>query len=89
MVMKDHNGPSQVSAHSEVTKNYWAQWDSLCLRNDILCQKWESLDGTTTQLQLVLPKALLLLTSGHGLFFEVAGSICFAKSRRQKQLLRL
>ena len=49
---------SQVSALSEVTKNCWAQWDSLCLRNDILYRKWESSDGTTTRLQLMLPKAL-------------------------------
>lgn len=49
---------SEISALSEVTKTFWAQWDSLCLRNDILYRKWESSDGLTTRLQLVLPKAL-------------------------------
>ena len=49
---------SEVSALSEVTKNCWAQWDSLCLRDNILCRKWESSDGATTRLQLLLPKGL-------------------------------
>ena len=49
---------SEVATLSEVTKNCWAQWDSLCLRNNVLCRKWESSDGAITRLQMVLPKAL-------------------------------
>ena len=49
---------SEVSVLSEMTKNCWAQWDRLCLRDNILCRKWESSNGATIQLQLVLPKGL-------------------------------
>ena len=49
---------SEVSTLSEVTKNCWAQWGSLCQRNNILYRKWEPSDGTTTRLRLMLPKSL-------------------------------
>ena len=49
---------SSVSSNSEVTKIYWAQWDSLVLKNDILYRKWESSDGKEIRLLLILPKSL-------------------------------
>ncbi|KAF8771470.1 Retrovirus-related Pol polyprotein like [Argiope bruennichi] len=38
------------------TKRYWALWDSLHLRNDVLYRKWESDDGKAFRWQLILPK---------------------------------
>ncbi|KAJ8942457.1 hypothetical protein NQ318_002670 [Aromia moschata] len=38
-------------------KGYWAQWNSLCLRDGLLHRKWESPDGVSVVYQLVLPKA--------------------------------
>ncbi|GFT69850.1 retrovirus-related Pol polyprotein from transposon 412 [Trichonephila clavipes] len=37
-------------------KRYWALWESLNLRNGVLCRKWESDDGKTFRWQLILPK---------------------------------
>ncbi|CAB4041567.1 Hypothetical predicted protein, partial [Paramuricea clavata] len=51
-------GWSVVSPRSKVTKTYWAQWDSLCLKNNVLYRKWESSDGTDIRLQLVVPNSL-------------------------------
>ena len=49
---------SDVSALSEISKIFWAQWDSMCIISNILYRKRESSDGTSIQLQLVLPKSL-------------------------------
>ena len=59
--MMEGNGRPQwtsVSACSEVTKIYWAQWDSLVMKQDILYRKWESTDGKEGKLQLIVPKSL-------------------------------
>lgn len=47
-----------ISSRSEETKVYWAQWDSLTLRDNILYRVWESPNGKETRLQLVVPKSL-------------------------------
>ena len=49
---------STVAPHSEETKIYWSQWDSLCLREGVLFRIWESPAGDTHILQLLLPKKL-------------------------------
>ena len=53
--MMEGNGRPEwtsVSACSEVTKIYWAQWDSLVMKQDILYWKWKSTDGKEAKLQL-------------------------------------
>ncbi len=49
---------SEVSSKSKETKAYWAQWDSLCLRNGALYRKWESSDGNEVRLKLVVPDSM-------------------------------
>ena len=48
----------RVSSKSKTTKAYWAQWDSLCLRNGALYRKWESSDGNEVKLKLVVPDSI-------------------------------
>ncbi|KAJ8959664.1 hypothetical protein NQ318_021852 [Aromia moschata] len=47
----------EVSRYGTIIKGYWAQWNSLCLRDGLLHRKWESPDGVSAVYQLVLPKA--------------------------------
>ncbi|GFY06098.1 retrovirus-related Pol polyprotein from transposon 412 [Trichonephila clavipes] len=53
------NKPSwqDISAYSPSTKQYWALWNSLHLRNGVLYRKFESEDGKTFRWQLVLPRS--------------------------------
>ncbi|GFY24054.1 transposon Tf2-9 polyprotein [Trichonephila clavipes] len=53
------NKPSwqDISAYSPTTKQYWAFWNSLHLRNGVLYRKFESEDGKTFRWQLVLPRS--------------------------------
>ncbi|GFV20480.1 retrovirus-related Pol polyprotein from transposon 412 [Trichonephila clavipes] len=53
------NKPSwqDISACSPTTKQYWALWNSLHLRNGVLYRKFESEDGKTFRWQLVLPRS--------------------------------
>ncbi|GFT37353.1 retrovirus-related Pol polyprotein from transposon 412 [Trichonephila clavipes] len=45
-----------IATFHRTTKRYWALWDSLHLRNDVLYRKWESDDGKTFRWQLILSK---------------------------------
>ncbi|GFV39395.1 retrovirus-related Pol polyprotein from transposon 412 [Trichonephila clavipes] len=56
------NKPSwqDISAYSPTTKQYWALWNSLHLRNGVLYRKFESEDGKTFRWQLVLPRSRIL-----------------------------
>ncbi|GFU77781.1 retrovirus-related Pol polyprotein from transposon 412 [Trichonephila clavipes] len=45
-----------IAPFHPTTKRYWALWDSLHLRKDVLYRKWESDDGKTFTWQLILPK---------------------------------
>ncbi len=47
-----------ISATSRSTKSYWAQWDRMELRNDILYRRWESAVGDEVHWQLVIPREL-------------------------------
>ncbi len=47
-----------VTPHSETVKCYWAQWDSLKLRDGVLYRVWESPAGDQLVWQLVVPKSL-------------------------------
>ncbi|GFS52302.1 hypothetical protein TNCV_4850271 [Trichonephila clavipes] len=64
------NKPSwqDISAYSPTTKQYWALWNSLHLRNGVLYQKFESEDGKTFRWQLVLPRSRIpeVLKELHG-----------------------
>ncbi|GFW30419.1 retrovirus-related Pol polyprotein from transposon 412 [Trichonephila clavipes] len=64
------NKPSwqDISAHSPTTKQYWALWNSLQLRNGVLYRKFESEDGKTFRWQLVLPRSRIpeVLKELHG-----------------------
>ncbi|KAI5743998.1 hypothetical protein M8J77_024652 [Diaphorina citri] len=44
-----------ISNKSEVTKSYLTQWDSLILESGVLKRKWESQNGRSSRLQIVLP----------------------------------
>ncbi|KAI5753631.1 hypothetical protein M8J77_001985 [Diaphorina citri] len=44
-----------ISDKSEVTKSYLTQWDSLILESGVLKRKWESQNGRSSRLQIVLP----------------------------------
>ena len=48
---------AEVAAHSEETKIYWAQWDSLRIRDGQLYRRWESPAGVLVKWQLILPKS--------------------------------
>lgn len=43
-----------VAYQGTTYKDYWSQWDSLEVRDGLLVQLWESMDGMTTTEQLVL-----------------------------------
>ncbi|KAI8737343.1 Transposon Ty3-I Gag-Pol polyprotein [Biomphalaria glabrata] len=45
-----------ISEKGAAMKAYWAQWDSMVVENGVLKRMWESTDGTSTRLQIVLPK---------------------------------
>ncbi|GFX69136.1 retrovirus-related Pol polyprotein from transposon 412 [Trichonephila clavipes] len=64
------NKPSwqDISAYSPTTKQYWALWNSLHLRNGVLYRKFESEDGKTFRWQLVLPQSRIpeVLKELHG-----------------------
>ncbi|GFV07696.1 retrovirus-related Pol polyprotein from transposon 412 [Trichonephila clavipes] len=64
------NKPSwqDISAYSPTTKQYWALWNSLHLRNSVLYRKFESEDGKTFRWQLVLPRSRIpeVLKELHG-----------------------
>jgi len=47
-----------VAPCSAITKNYWAQWDSLCLKDGVLYRLWETPQGDQVIWQIVLPKPL-------------------------------
>ncbi|GFX74183.1 retrovirus-related Pol polyprotein from transposon 412 [Trichonephila clavipes] len=64
------NKPSwqDISAYSPTTKQYWALWNSLHLRNGVLYRKFKSEDGKTFRWQLVLPRSRIpeVLKELHG-----------------------
>ncbi|GFV08228.1 retrovirus-related Pol polyprotein from transposon 412 [Trichonephila clavipes] len=64
------NKPSwqDISAYSPTTKQYWALWNSLHLRDGVLYRKFESEDGKTFRWQLVLPRSRIpeVLKELHG-----------------------
>ncbi|GFX51321.1 retrovirus-related Pol polyprotein from transposon 412 [Trichonephila clavipes] len=64
------NKPSwqDILAYSPTTKQYWALWNSLHLRNGVLYRKFESEDGKTFRWQLVLPRSRIpeVLKELHG-----------------------
>ena len=47
-----------VASHSEKTKAYWAQWESLSIDNGVLYCLWETPAGDRSIKQIVLPNAL-------------------------------
>ena len=49
---------SSIASRNETTKMYWAQWDSLCLKDGVAYRLWESPVGDSTVWQLLLPKKL-------------------------------
>ena len=47
----------EVASMSQPVKAYWAQWNSLALENGSLKRNLENEDGTSTTVQLVLPRS--------------------------------
>ena len=45
-----------VTSCSPATKGYWAQWDSLCIKDGLVFRLWETPAGGATVPQLLLPK---------------------------------
>jgi len=63
----------QISAEGTILKTYWAQWNSLCFHQELLCRKL-CLKGKNTRMQILVPsssKDLVLenchnaVTAGH------------------------
>ena len=48
----------EVAPHSQTTKMYWAQWQSLKLLGGVLYRVWETPTGDATLNQLILPESL-------------------------------
>jgi len=55
---QDRPPKSDVSPYSEATKLYWAQWDSLHLKDGLVYRLWETPAGDSSVWQLLLPKKL-------------------------------
>jgi hypothetical protein len=49
---------AEVSKYGTEVKNYWNRIDSLEIKENILCRKWESEDGQTITWQIVIPDKL-------------------------------
>jgi hypothetical protein len=49
---------AEVSKYGTEVKNYWNRIDSLEIKENILCRKWESEDGQTITWQIVIPDRL-------------------------------
>jgi hypothetical protein len=47
-----------IALQSESNKHYWSMWDQIELRNNVLCQRYESEDGRSVQVKTVLPQVL-------------------------------
>lgn len=47
-----------VSSESRATKAYWNQWERLELSKGVLYRRWESDEGDSSMLQLIVPKSL-------------------------------
>ena len=47
---------SSIAPQNEAAKMYWAQWNSLRLKDGIAYRLWETPAGDSTLWQLVLPK---------------------------------
>jgi len=47
-----------VEGQSNDVKTLWNEWDRLAIRNDVLCRKFESIDGLRVTWQIVLPRTL-------------------------------
>jgi hypothetical protein len=43
--------------HSFIDQSYWAQWNSLVGRDSVLEYHWESTDGRSRTVQIVLPQS--------------------------------
>ena len=52
--MKGHSELLWHHVASEITKNYWAHWDSLCLKDGVLYQLWETPQDDQVTWQLIL-----------------------------------
>lgn len=56
----DNRRSWEIVAHfGATTKSYWAQWESLELRDEVAYRRWENPTGQHHQLQLLLPKSLV------------------------------
>ncbi|KAJ8936965.1 hypothetical protein NQ318_015628 [Aromia moschata] len=73
----------EVSRYGTTIKGYWAQWNSLCLRDGLLHRKWKRPDGVSAVYQLVLPKARI-----HQVLEELHSSPTGAHFRINRTLAR-
>jgi transposase InsO family protein len=46
-----------IAEKGAAKKAYWAQWDSLTVNNGVMKRVWESADGASSRLQVVLPQS--------------------------------
>jgi hypothetical protein len=46
-----------IADHSPLYKSYWAQWNSLTVRNGILERNWESANDRSKIAQIVVPRS--------------------------------
>ncbi|GBM07744.1 hypothetical protein AVEN_51165-1 [Araneus ventricosus] len=72
----------EIARESPATKQYWAVWNSLYLKDGVLYHKWESNDGGFHRRQLILPNCRIqeVLRETHdntsGRHFGVMKTLC-------------
>lgn len=69
-----------ISFLGSFTKAYWAQWDSLFLRESVLYHRWESPELGKDTSQLVLHTALHASVLRIPLDIEVGGHLALTKN---------
>ncbi|GBM57937.1 hypothetical protein AVEN_206008-1 [Araneus ventricosus] len=55
--LADRPSWQEIAPESPATKRYWALWDSLQLKDDVLYRKWESDNGSSCRWQLIPPNS--------------------------------
>ena len=58
-MMRNGNREAMPDTTDPVIRSLWSQWSRFTVENGVLHRKWETEDGVTSHLQIVVPKILL------------------------------
>ena len=58
-MMRNGNREAMPDTTDPVIRSLWSQWSRLTVENGVLHRKWETEDGMTSHLQIVVPKVLV------------------------------